>query len=377
MPGGASSPDSLPGAVLSRAILSGTDRATSRLEPGGQPGARRSAHGRAARRQPRPDHAGVERRDGRRSGQGRDSRGHRLPPRRLRPAGARAGLRRLGRGRDGGGQQRPCRRRAAGDRRAQGQRRDQGRVHGRRRRASRWARPPWRRPWPSSTPGVSGSTASPRTPRRSCPTRPAMMARSPSARPSPSEHGPPSCPAACSRGVRRGRPCPARRGGARRSGVDGGAAARAAATAAGRRGAVDPHQPRGRAGHAAGGPGLRRGGLRWPRSPPVAAAPPRPPSRGSAPQGSVRSTTWPATRAARGCGATSSALASGRVTTGAVKVLGLAVTGAVAAALADRQRRDPLPVLATVARGRCGRGGGQPGQPARPAPRAGAQGHAC
>jgi hypothetical protein len=44
-----------------------------------------------------------------------------------------------------------------------------------------------------------------------------------------------------------------------------------------------------------------------------------------------------------------SALASGRVTTGAVKVLGLALTGAVAATLADRQRRDPLPVLATVA----------------------------
>jgi hypothetical protein len=34
VPGGASSPDSLPGAVLSRAILSSTDRATSRLEPG-------------------------------------------------------------------------------------------------------------------------------------------------------------------------------------------------------------------------------------------------------------------------------------------------------------------------------------------------------
>jgi len=34
VPGGASSPDSLPGAVLSRAILSNTDRATSRLEPG-------------------------------------------------------------------------------------------------------------------------------------------------------------------------------------------------------------------------------------------------------------------------------------------------------------------------------------------------------
>jgi hypothetical protein len=34
VPGGASSPDSLPGAVLSRAILSGTDRATSRLETG-------------------------------------------------------------------------------------------------------------------------------------------------------------------------------------------------------------------------------------------------------------------------------------------------------------------------------------------------------
>jgi len=44
-----------------------------------------------------------------------------------------------------------------------------------------------------------------------------------------------------------------------------------------------------------------------------------------------------------------SALASGRVTTGAVKVLGLAATGAVAATLADRQRRDPLPALATVA----------------------------
>ena len=34
VPGGASSPDSLPGAVLSRAILGSTDRATSRLEPG-------------------------------------------------------------------------------------------------------------------------------------------------------------------------------------------------------------------------------------------------------------------------------------------------------------------------------------------------------
>jgi Copper transport outer membrane protein, MctB len=34
VPGGASSPDSLPGAVLSRAILSDSDRATSRLEPG-------------------------------------------------------------------------------------------------------------------------------------------------------------------------------------------------------------------------------------------------------------------------------------------------------------------------------------------------------
>ena len=44
-----------------------------------------------------------------------------------------------------------------------------------------------------------------------------------------------------------------------------------------------------------------------------------------------------------------SALASGRVTTGAVKVLGLALTGAVAAALSDRQRQDRLPVLATVA----------------------------
>ena len=44
-----------------------------------------------------------------------------------------------------------------------------------------------------------------------------------------------------------------------------------------------------------------------------------------------------------------SALASGRVTTGAVKVLGLALTGAVAATLADRQRRDPLPALATAA----------------------------
>jgi hypothetical protein len=34
VPGGASSPDSLPGAVLSRAILGSTDRATNRLEPG-------------------------------------------------------------------------------------------------------------------------------------------------------------------------------------------------------------------------------------------------------------------------------------------------------------------------------------------------------
>lgn len=42
------------------------------------------------------------------------------------------------------------------------------------------------------------------------------------------------------------------------------------------------------------------------------------------------------------------ALASGRVTTGAVKILGLGATGAVAAALADRQRPDRLPVLATA-----------------------------
>ena len=43
-----------------------------------------------------------------------------------------------------------------------------------------------------------------------------------------------------------------------------------------------------------------------------------------------------------------SALASGRVTTGAVKILGLGLTGAGAAALADRQRPGGVPVLATV-----------------------------
>jgi hypothetical protein len=42
------------------------------------------------------------------------------------------------------------------------------------------------------------------------------------------------------------------------------------------------------------------------------------------------------------------ALASGRLTTGAVKILGLGLTGAVAAALADRQRREELPLLATA-----------------------------
>src|SRR6185503_4344852 len=43
-----------------------------------------------------------------------------------------------------------------------------------------------------------------------------------------------------------------------------------------------------------------------------------------------------------------SALASGRVTTGAVKILGLGLTGAVTAALADRRRPGDVPVLATV-----------------------------
>ena len=132
VPGGASSPDSLPGAVLSRAILSGTDRATSRLEPGASQaldGLRTAELLDVSPDQITPASSVVM------VGgpvKGATRRGHRLPPRRLRPAGAGAGLRRLGcRGRDGGGQQRPCRRRAAGDRGAQGQRRDQGRVHGR------------------------------------------------------------------------------------------------------------------------------------------------------------------------------------------------------------------------------------------------------
>lgn len=43
-----------------------------------------------------------------------------------------------------------------------------------------------------------------------------------------------------------------------------------------------------------------------------------------------------------------SALASGRVTTGAVKILGLGLTGAVTAALADRRWPSDVPVLATV-----------------------------
>ena len=72
VPGGASSPDQLPGAVL----VAGDPRRQRRRDrpphPGGQPGPGRSADRWPGRRQPRPDHAVLVRGARRRPGQGCD-----------------------------------------------------------------------------------------------------------------------------------------------------------------------------------------------------------------------------------------------------------------------------------------------------------------
>ena len=137
---------------------------------------------------------------------------------------------------------------------------------------------------------------------------------------------------------------------------------------------MDTHQPRGRAGHAAGGPGVRRrgrggsAGHRWRRAAPAAVA-----GLGAAAFGALDDLAGDS--GSKGLRGHLSALASGRVTTGAVKVLGLGPHRRGRGGPVRPAAARPAPGARHRGRGRCGRRGGQPGQPARPAPRARAQGH--
>ena len=81
VPGGASSPDQLPGAVLSRAILAGSDAATDRLTPEASQALDGLRTGGLVDVSPEPDHAVLVRGAGRRPGQGCDGGGHREPGR--------------------------------------------------------------------------------------------------------------------------------------------------------------------------------------------------------------------------------------------------------------------------------------------------------
>ena len=112
---------------------------------------------------------------------------------------------------------------------------------------------------------------------------------------------------------------------------------------------MDTDQPRRRPRDPARGTRLRRRrGLRRARAPAApAAAPAAVAGLGAAAFGALDDLAGDS--ASKGLRGHLSALASGRVTTGAVKILGLGLTGAATAALADRRRPGDVPVLATVA----------------------------